>query len=202
MVVGLSITNLTFGVGSGCEVTCPIVLSLICIGEHVVVLNRPSEVLTNESIEVLTGSGVEDSCIRNVGVEVGDQTVHRLEVDVSIGIAEVTTHGNQDVVASVMRSHLVGSIVVHLGNLLLSIEGGDIGVDDDWIVSHESFIVPEAIWPAVVVLHGPCEYLSGLSQVVEEGLPNPLQGLSFKTSILVLKVKSGKEPSIKAHFSK
>lgn len=86
-------------------------------------------------------------------VEVGHESVHRLKVDVGIGIAEVAAHGDHYVVASVVGRHLAHCVVVHFFYLLVGVESGQVGVGHYGVVAHEALVVPETAWPAVVVLH-------------------------------------------------
>jgi hypothetical protein len=69
-------------------------------------------------------------------------------------VTEVAPHRNQNMVASVVRSHCEFGIVVQLCYLFVCVVGAQVRVGHNWIVIHESFIIPKAIGPAVVVLHG------------------------------------------------
>ena len=70
MEISTAISDLLFTVCSACEVTSPVAVGSVSIGEHVVILHRPDDVLLFESIEVDAWGGVKESDVLDMGVEV------------------------------------------------------------------------------------------------------------------------------------
>ena len=70
MEISTAISDLLLTVCSASEVASPVAVGSVSIREHVVILHRPDDVLLFESIEIDAWSGVEESDVLDMRVEV------------------------------------------------------------------------------------------------------------------------------------
>ena len=173
MEICASISNLFFAVCSACEVASPVAVSSVSVRKHVVVLHRPGDILLSESIEIDAWSGVEESDVLDMGIEVVNETVDREEGKFGIGVGEVTAHRYEDVIALVVLV-LMNNDIQKIAHLLFSIVSLKSRICDNWVISIELIIKPETSGVAIMVIHRTSEDLSTLSQMIEEWSPHEL----------------------------
>lgn len=100
-----SIPNLFLCVWSWSKVSSPIVFRQICVWEHIWISCWPSWVNLMDSIYIFTWSWVLDCCvIIVVFINKFDHSVHWVEVLFGIGVCEVASHWNKDIICSVVIS--------------------------------------------------------------------------------------------------
>lgn len=94
---------------------------------------------------------------------------------------------------------LVGKVVqvfCELSDFFVCTEGVSWFVGDEWLMVEHILVVPEAIWPAVVVSHGASEDLFLVSKVLGERSPQEIHGLVVQALVLVSMVEAGEEPGL------
>jgi hypothetical protein len=106
-------------------------------------------------------------------VEVGNETVHLVEVHSRICICEVTTEWDEHVLARVILGHFI-DILLHHHCFVECVEGVQSFVGNKRVVVRESLIIPEALWPAVMVPHDTGENLLLVSKVLRERPPKEI----------------------------
>lgn len=133
----LLLTSLSGGVVAG-----PAVHGIVTVREHIIVVNRPGDVLTLESLKILSWSGIESNDFSLIAESIGvfDQSVHVLEVHLGIGKSEVAAEWQKHVVAPVVSGHLM-NVINKLLQLSWSIIGIQIFINYVWIITIESLII-------------------------------------------------------------
>lgn len=176
MQVSLPIAHLLLGSLSWGEVASPVILWVVRVWEHVVVFHGPGQVLCMKGVEVLARRWVKQ---RDVGrvmfVEILNQPVHLLEVEVGVGECEVTAKWNEHVVSKVVGSHFV-QVFLEVFGFLVSVVSVPLWVHNEWLVVPETLVVPESLWPAVVIPHGARKDLFLVSKMLGEGSPQVVHG--------------------------
>ena len=199
MEISTAISDLLLTVCSTSEVTSPVAVGSVSVREHIIILNRPDDVLLFESIEIDAWGGVKESDVLDMGVEVVNETIDREEGKFGIGVGEVTAHGDQDMVALVVLM-FVNNHIHQISYLLFSIVCLKSRICDNWVISVELVVKPESCGVAIVVIHRTSEDLHTLSQVIKEWSPHELHRQVFQSLFFILEVKPGKEPCVQAHI--
>ncbi len=89
-------------VGSAREISCPESVFIISIGEHVIILGGPFDIQLIDCINIHPWSGVQESDLGILLIEVRNKSVNRVKEHSSIHVVEILAHGNKEVVSRVM----------------------------------------------------------------------------------------------------
>ena len=142
MKVCLTCSNLRLRVGPGCEVTSPVLIRVVAIGEHVISLNGVAKILLLDSIQVSARGRIHHCDVRRVIVEVLDESVQGLKVEFSIGIGKVATHHNKHFVSLIDIKLFVNPSGKQI-KFVISIEVFVIRICHSWLITAETVIKPE-----------------------------------------------------------
>ena len=119
----LASPDLSFAVGSGREVSSPVIRWFIRVGEHVIVLDRPGVVESMNCVDVLTDSGVlEGVLISIVFIEIVNHPVKIYKEHLCIDPLEVSTKEHHDLIRGKVLSIVIKEIFPFL-SLLFTVEG-------------------------------------------------------------------------------
>ena len=180
MKVCLSIPNLPLCGSPGCEVSSPVVVGLVSIGEHVICLNRVCEVLLLNRVQVDPWGRPDQGSIGTIEcIEILDESVEGHKVHVGIPEGEITTLGDEEVISLVQIQHFE-DIGLHQVGLEVCVEGLKFGVRDDWciyLIRELTVVIGEAIEVAVTVLYHMRIDLSTVAEMLNKRLPDKFLAL-------------------------
>jgi hypothetical protein len=142
MQICLPSSNLQLRVRSGSEISCPVIILIISIREHVSSLNGVAQILLLDCIQILAWSGIEDCNVGGMIIEVLNKSIDRLKVVMSISIGKVATHHYKKLVSLIDVKLLVNPCSKKIG-FLISIELFTCRISNHWIVTAETIIKPK-----------------------------------------------------------
>jgi len=152
-------------VGSRRKVASPVVHGVVSIREHVVVLNRPGDVLRVQGIDVGTWSRVEDmDVLVIVVVEVFYDGIHLIEVHPCICERKVTAKWDEQMISEIVSLHL-NDVVQEIVGLTLRVVVLESWICDKGIIVEPSLIIGKSWRPAIVVSHYCSEYFLLIAKV-------------------------------------
>lgn len=156
MKVSLSIPDLSLGGSPGCEVSCPVVVGLVSIGEHVICLNGVGKVLYLNRVQIDPWRRPHQGGIGTIEcIEILDESVEGHKVHVGIPEGEITALGDEKVIPLVQIQHLE-NVGLHQVGLKVCIECLKFRVRDNWcvyLIREFTVVIGEAIEVAVTVLY-------------------------------------------------
>lgn len=151
--VGLSVTNLFLSSLSGREVSRPVVLRIVRIGEHVVVFDWPCQILLVQGVDVGTWGRVHQSDVSSVMlVEIRNQLVHLIKVQSGVGKGKIAAKWNKHLIAKIVSRHFVDVFLEH-HSFVVGIESVQFSIGHKRIVITEALVIGESFWPAIVIAH-------------------------------------------------